>query len=73
MAEVITLRVQITAAIRDQTEVITPIIITVETTIREIVIAETTIGEIIMVSVIIIVMGVTKEEAIGEIKNIGPR
>ena len=74
MAEVITLRIQITATIRDQTGIITPKIITVETTIREIVIAEITIGEIIMVSVITIETEVIKEEAIGETKmNIDPR
>ena len=53
-------------------EVITPGIITVETTIRETVIAEIIIGEIIMVNAIVIVTGATKEEVIGEIMNIGP-
>ena len=61
IAEIITIKVQITATIRDQTEIITPKIITVGTTIREIVIAEITIGGIIMVSVITIETEVTKE------------
>ena len=51
MAEVITLRVQITATIRDQTEVITPGIITVGTSTRETVIAGVIIEEVIMVNV----------------------
>ena len=73
MAEIITLRVQITATIRDQTEIITPRIITVGTSTRETVIAAITIGGITMVSEIIIETEVIKEEVIGGIRNIDPR
>ena len=74
MAEMITLRAQLTATIRDQTEVITPGITTVGTSTRETVIAGIIIEEVIMVNVMVIVTGETKEEAIGETKmNIGPR
>ena len=74
MAEVITLRAQLTATIRDQTEVITPGIITVGTSTRETVIAGVIIEEVTLVNVMVIVTGEAKEEAIGETKmNIGPR
>ena len=67
-------RQQLTATIRDQTEVITPGITTVGTSTRETVIAGVIIEEVTLVNVMVIVTGEAKEEAIGETKmNIGPR